>query len=122
MNKSKNTSSGGGRASASGAGGAGDKAEDQGPEAPDRAEIEAQIARLREDMTELAQMLKAAGSARWEEARGQAEAMPEEALAELRHQLHRLEEDARTRVKAQPLQSLGLAALAGFLLGLFLRR
>ena len=120
MNKSKNTSSGGARASASG--GAGDDAAGQGPEAPDRAEIEAQIARLREDMTELAQMLKSAGSARWEEARGQAEAMPEEALAELRHQLHRLEEDARTRVKAQPLQSLGLAALAGFLLGLFLRR
>lgn len=91
-------------------------------DAPDRAEIEAQIARLREDMAALAQMLKAAGSARWDEARGQAEAMPEEALAELQRQLNRFEEEARHRVQAQPLQSLGLAALAGFLLGLILRR
>lgn len=111
MNKPKNTPP-----PRSGAGGAEDA------DAPERAEIEAQIAKLREDMTELAQMLKSAGSARWEEARGQAEAMPEEALAELQRQLHRLEDEARTRVQAQPLQSLGLAALAGFLLGLFLRR
>ncbi len=91
-------------------------------DAPDRAEIEAQIAKLREDMASLGQMLKAAGTARLDEARSQAEAMPEEALAELQRQLNRFEEEARTRMQAQPLQTLGLAALAGFLLGLILRR
>lgn len=115
MNKPRNTQTPKGDTATD----AGSKA---GADAPDRAEIEAQIARLREDMADLAQMLKAAGTARWEEARGQADVLPEEALAELQRQLHRLEEEARARVQAQPLQSLGLAALAGFLLGMILRR
>ena len=91
-------------------------------EAPDRAEIEAQIERIRADIGDLAQLLKAAGGARLKEAREGAELLPEEALAELQAQLLKLEAEARARVSAQPFQSLGLAALAGFLLGLLLRR
>ena len=98
------------------------KTEAAGSEAPDRAEIEAQIDRIRADIGELAQLLKAAGGARLKEAREGAEMLPEEALAELQAQLHLLEAEARARVSAQPFQSLGLAALAGFVLGLLLRR
>ncbi len=98
------------------------KADAAGSEAPDRAEIEAQIDRIRADIGELAQLLKAAGNARLAAAREGAELLPEEALAELQAQLHKLEAEARAQVSAQPFKSLGLAALAGFFLGLLLRR
>ncbi|MCC6000214.1 MAG: hypothetical protein JJU19_05030 [Pararhodobacter sp.] len=91
-------------------------------EAPDRAAIEAQIARVRTDIAELGQMLKAAGHAQLQGARDTAEQLPEEALAELQAQIRALEAQARARMAAQPLQTLGLAAMAGFLVGLILRR
>lgn len=91
-------------------------------DAPDRAAIEAQIARVRADIAELGQMLKAAGHAHLQGARDTAELLPEEALAELQAQIRALEAQARARMTAQPLQTLGIAVMAGFLLGLILRR
>lgn len=89
---------------------------------PDRAEIEARITQIRADIGELGQMLKAAGLASLKEARHEAGDLPDQALADLHAQIHALEEQARARVTAQPLQALGLAALAGLVLGLVLRR
>lgn len=90
--------------------------------APERAEIEAQIERIRADIAALAQLMKEAGTARLKEARDGAEQLPEEALAQLQTQIRYLEEETRAKVSAQPFQSLGLAALAGFLVGILWRR
>lgn len=90
--------------------------------APERAEIEAQIARIRADLTTLGGMMQAYGRAQLGGAQERAETLPHEALAELQHQLAALEDDLRLKVRESPLQSLGLAALAGLVVGLFLRR
>ncbi|MCC5971309.1 MAG: hypothetical protein JJU15_15300 [Pararhodobacter sp.] len=90
--------------------------------APDRAEIEARITRIREDIAALGGMMQAYGRAQLSGAQAQAESLPDEALAELQRQLAALEADLKTKVRDHPLQSLGLAAMAGLVLGLFLRR
>ena len=89
---------------------------------PERAEIEAQIERIRADIAALAEAMKGAGAARLKEARDSVDQLPEEALAQLQAQIRYLEEETRAKVSAQPFQSLGLAALVGFLLGVLWRR
>jgi len=90
--------------------------------APERAEIEAQVARIREDIAALGGMMQAYGRAQLSGVQAQAETLPNEALAELQRQLAALEGDLKVKVRDNPLQSLGLAAIAGLVIGLFLRR
>lgn len=90
--------------------------------APDRAEIEAQIERVRADLTALGGMMQAYGRARLGGAQARAEALPQEALAELQQQLVSLEDDLKAKLHEKPLQALGLAALIGLVAGLILRR
>jgi hypothetical protein len=80
-----------------------------------RAEIEAQIARVRGELATLGYMMAEYGVDRLRGAEMQA-------VAELQRQLESLESGVRRRMDGQPLQALGLAALAGFVLGLVLRR
>lgn len=91
-------------------------------DAPDRTEIEAQITRIRADIGTLAGMMQAFGSEKLKDAKNLADGFPDEALAELQRQLSGLEDELKGRVRTHPLQSLGLAALAGLIVGLFLRR
>ena len=91
-------------------------------EAPDRAEIEAQITRIRSDIGALAGMMQAYGSEKLKDVQARADGFPDEALAELQRQLSGLEAELKGKVREHPLQSLGLAALAGLVVGLFLRR
>lgn len=92
------------------------------PDTPTRAEIEAGVARVKEDLARLGGMMQAYGRARIDGAQARAEALPHEALAELRQQLVILEDELSDKVRRNPLQSLGLAALAGLIAGLALRR
>lgn len=88
--------------------------------APGRAEIEAQLARVRADLTALGGMMQAYGRAQLSGA--SADFPPLDALAELQRQLTTLEGEMKAKVRQNPLQSLGLAALAGLIAGLALRR
>lgn len=97
-------------------------ATDAPPNAPERAEIEAQIHRIREDMGQLGAMIRAYGAARWNEAQAGAHTAPDAAIEELQRELARLEAGITDKVRANPLQSLGLAALGGLVLGLLMRR
>lgn len=90
--------------------------------APERAEIEAQITRIRADLVALGGMMQAYGRAQLSGAQAHAETLPHEALGELQRQLAALEDDLKLKVRESPLQALGLAALAGLVAGLFLRR
>lgn len=83
--------------------------------AASRAEIEAQIARVRGELVTLGNMMAEYGVDRLRGAEMQA-------VEELQRQLESLESGVRRRMDEQPLQALGLAALAGFVLGLVLRR
>lgn len=90
--------------------------------APDRAAIEAQLHRIREEMGLLGQMMRAHAGARLSNAQQQIQATPEAALGELQQELARMESEIAGKVRAHPLQSLGLAALGGLVLGLMMRR
>lgn len=100
--------------------------ENPGPAAPpphDRAAIEAKLGQIRAEIAELGGMMRDYGSERLKgvQAAG-AEHLGDETLAELQRQLAALETDVTRRVREQPMQSLGLAALAGLIVGLILRR
>ncbi len=84
-------------------------------EAAGREEIEAQIARVREELAALGAAIRDYGSDRLRGAEMQA-------VEDLQRQLAKLEAGVRRKMHDQPLQMLGLAALAGLVLGLVLRR
>ena len=78
-------------------------------------DIETQIARVRAELARLGGMITEFGSDRLRGAELQA-------VDELQRQLSTLEAGVRRKMQEQPLQVLGLAALAGLALGLILRR
>jgi hypothetical protein len=84
-------------------------------EAASRAELEAQIARVRAELAALGGMMADYGSARLRGAEFQA-------VDELQRQLATLEAGIRRKMYSEPLQVLGMAAFAGLVLGLILRR
>lgn len=84
-------------------------------EAASRAEIEAQIARVRAELAALGGMMAEYGSSRLRSAEFQA-------VEELQRQLATLEAGIRRKMYTQPLQVLGIAAFAGMILGFILRR
>lgn len=97
--------------------------------AKDTAAIEEQLARIKSDIGELAATLATLGSKRVRGARNEADrrlhdfaGAGEEALDEVTRQLRMLERDVEARVRDKPLQTLGIAAGAGFLLALIMRR
>jgi len=87
-----------------------------------RAAIEAQIATIRADLVALGGMMQAYGRAQLSDTQARAETLPLDVLADLQQQLAALEDEVKVKVRESPLQALGLAALAGVVLGLFLRR
>ncbi len=92
-----------------------------GPQPVDRAAIEERVGRLRAEVGELGAMMRDDGQQRLHEARVNGP-LHDPALIELQRQLEALEAEVSHRVRAKPVQSLGLAALAGLIVGLILRR
>lgn len=84
-------------------------------EAAGRAEIEAQIAQVRAELTRLGGMIAEYGTDRLRGAELHA-------VEELQKQLTTLEAGVRRKMLDQPLQVIGLAALAGLVVGMVLRR
>jgi ElaB/YqjD/DUF883 family membrane-anchored ribosome-binding protein len=88
---------------------------DAASEAAGRARIEAQIARVRAELSALKGMMAEFGNVRLRAAEFQA-------VEELQRQLNAMESGVRRKVNEQPLQMLGIAAFTGLVVGLVLRR
>lgn len=80
-----------------------------------REAIEAQIARVRDELSQLGGLMAEYGSDRLRGAEMQT-------VEELQRQLATLESGMRRKLHEKPLQVLGLAAFAGLVVGLVLRR
>ncbi|RFC66277.1 DUF883 family protein [Fulvimarina endophytica] len=88
----------------------------------DREELEAQIAKLREDVSGVAESLRAMATNRSNDARGQASAMANEYKAKGERYLQQaqeaaddLEEQLSDRVREEPIKSVLIAAAIGYL-------
>ncbi|WP_321500036.1 DUF883 C-terminal domain-containing protein [Breoghania sp.] len=93
------------------------------------SDIEAELARLREDISGLAGTLQSYGAAKGSEIKGKAAktgsdvtAASQDALELVRNEFLDLERQIRGRVRRHPLQALGIAAGVGFLAALMARR
>lgn len=95
----------------------------------DKAAIEEQLARIKSDISELASTLASISTRRAKSVRGEAEdrlhdlsRAGEDAIDDLRAQLRSVERDLTRKAEQKPLQTIGIAAGVGFLVGLVLRR
>lgn len=93
------------------------------------ADLEAQIAHLRGEMSRLAEAVANAGSVIASDVKGSAKARSrrlqrssEATLRDLRAQLDDIEQEISGRVRERPLTALAAAAGLGFLLALIARR
>ncbi|UJQ95113.1 DUF883 family protein [Mariluticola halotolerans] len=86
-------------------------------------DVEAQIARIREDIAELTKVVGAFGSAKANQYTGRAEKVrddlaetSQQAIESVREEVASLENDVRDYIREKPLQTVGIAAGVGFLL------
>lgn len=93
------------------------------------SEIEANIKRIREDISALAGSLKIYGAGKGDEYKARASAagqdltqMSQDALNDLTTELKGYERALTAEVRRHPLQSLGIAAGIGFLVAALVRR
>lgn len=101
----------------------------QSLESGDAAEVTAQLAQLREDLANLAKSVKALGVGTSAEIKNQALRMTDDAIAassevaqNVRNELSTLNQNVTEQVQRNPLQSLGIAVAAGFVLALLTRK
>lgn len=95
----------------------------------DAREIEEKLAKLKTDMKDLGETLKAVGKRKVRGARGEANQKVTElietgetALDDLRRELDAMERSLEASVREAPLKSLAIAAGLGFLAAIVLRR
>lgn len=95
----------------------------------DTAEVSAQLAQLREDLANLAGSVKALGVGVSSEVKARATRVADEALAageetvdNVRNEIQSINDNLVYQVQKNPLQSLGIAVAAGFLIALVTRR
>jgi len=84
---------------------------------PDRADLEAQIAKLREDVAGVTETLKSMATSRAEGARQQAYALREEGeryFRQAQETVGEFEEEVSERVRAEPIKSILIAAAVGY--------
>jgi ElaB/YqjD/DUF883 family membrane-anchored ribosome-binding protein len=101
----------------------------QSIESGDAAEVAAQLAQLREDLANLAKSVKALGVGTSAEIKNQALRITDDAIAassevahNVRNELSTLNQNVTEQVQKNPLQSLGIAVAAGFVLALLSRK
>ncbi|WP_061936464.1 YqjD family protein [Aureimonas sp. AU22] len=84
---------------------------------PDRADLEAQIAKLREDVAGVTETLKSMATSRAEGAKQQAYALREEGeryFRQAQETVGEFEEEVSERVRAEPIKSILIAAAVGY--------
>lgn len=86
------------------------------------AELERQIAALREDFGGIAKLLKEMTEERAGQTAARARASAEDLTREASRRGHEAREAVDSTVKGNPVASLGIAAVIGFALGAMLRR
>jgi ElaB/YqjD/DUF883 family membrane-anchored ribosome-binding protein len=98
-------------------------------EGGDAADVSAQLTQLREDLANLAKSVKALGVGVSSEVKAQATRVADDAFAageetveNVRHEIQTLNDNLVYQVQKNPLQSLGIAVAAGFLIALVSRR
>ena len=94
-----------------------------------RADISGQVAQLREDLANLAGTIKALGSDVKHDVSAKASQLADDAVAAgnnaartVKHEARALNNNVTDYVQTNPLQSIGIAAAAGFLLAIITRR
>ena len=92
------------------------------PPAVDIHDIEDQLARLRDDISGLTQMVAAYGTGTAEKAGADFAKNAETTLAAMRTEYEAIEKNLTGKVKSNPLQALGIAMGVGFLAALLTRR
>ena len=88
-----------------------------GNTSPDRADLEAQIAKLREDVAGVTETLKAMATSRAENAKHQAYALRDEGeryFRQAQETVGEFEEEISERVRAEPIKSVLIAAAVGY--------
>lgn len=95
----------------------------------DAAEVSAQLAQLREDLANLASSVKALGAGVSSEVKARASRVADEAIAageetvdNVRNEIQSINDSLVYQVQKNPLQALGIAAAAGFLIAIVTRR
>lgn len=95
----------------------------------DAADVAAQLSQLREDLANLAHSVKALGAGVSSEVKAQAARVADDALSaseqtvqNVRDEIQTINENLVYQVQKNPLQSLGVAVAAGFLIALVTRR
>ncbi|KQO75851.1 DUF883 family protein [Rhizobium sp. Leaf262] len=95
----------------------------------DTAEVSAQLAQLREDLANLASSVKALGAGVSSEVKARASRVADDAIAageetvdNVRHEIQSINDNLAYQVQKNPLQALGIAAAAGFLIAIVTRR
>ncbi|PTW62939.1 ElaB/YqjD/DUF883 family membrane-anchored ribosome-binding protein [Breoghania corrubedonensis] len=92
-------------------------------------DIEAELARVREDIAALARSIQSYGTAKTDEVKSRASkagndiaAASQDALEQVRREFEGLESQLQGQVRRHPLQALGIAAGIGFLAAFLMRR
>jgi ElaB/YqjD/DUF883 family membrane-anchored ribosome-binding protein len=95
----------------------------------DTTDVAAQIAQLREDLANLARSVKTIGTGTSKELKAHAARITDDALSvsgevasSVRNEISNINQNVTDHVQKNPLQSLGIAVAAGFLLAILSRR
>ena len=98
-------------------------------EGGDAADVAAQLSQLREDLSNLAHSVKALGVGVTHEVKNQAARVADDALSaseqtvqNVRNEIQTINDNLVYQVQKNPLQSLGIAVAAGFVIALVTRR
>ncbi|SJZ82743.1 DUF883 family protein [Consotaella salsifontis] len=100
-----------------------------GAETPASSDLEAQVAKLREDVAGVAEALRSLAGERAEGARQQAYALRDDVrergeryMRQMQDSVGEIEEQLSERVRAEPIKSVLIAAAAGYLYARLFRR
>jgi ElaB/YqjD/DUF883 family membrane-anchored ribosome-binding protein len=92
------------------------------PETPEMTELQAHLAALRAEIGALAKAVAETAEARARETLKGLTIAGAEPLGEANQEVHKAMKTARSYVEQKPLQAFGIAAGAGFVLGLLIGR
>lgn len=99
------------------------------PSAATAADVQAQLDKLSQDISELTKLVAAFGNAKVKEAGDRASMLGAEvadrsalAFEATKSSLNAMEQDLEAQIRAKPLQAVGIAAAVGFIAAILTRR